>query len=87
MIIPTLSDNAHLALAQLAGGSRVTRVHTQWQKGNSLTNIVTYGIKDKRTVMHILRTGRECVAYEVKQLERYSMSLAIEQALEILDEI
>ena len=76
-----------MALAQLAGGSRVTRVHTQWQKGNSLTNVVTYGIKDKLTVMHILRTGRECIAYEVKHLDRYSLSEAIQQAREILDEI
>ncbi|SUJ07977.1 hypothetical protein [Shewanella morhuae] len=87
MIIPTLSENAHLALAKLAGGSRVTRVHTQWKPGNSLTNVVTYGIRDKQTVMHILRTGRECVAFEVKQLESYSMSLAIQQAREILDEV
>ncbi|MEH6454777.1 MAG: hypothetical protein V7749_00515 [Cocleimonas sp.] len=87
MIIPTLSNNAHMALAQLAGGSRVTRVHTQWHKANSLTNVVTYGISEKHTVMHIIRSGRECIAYEVKQLERYSISLAIEQAREILNDI
>ncbi len=74
-----------MALAQLAGGSKVTRVHTQWQKHNSLNNVVTYGIVDKSTVMHVIRTGRECIAYEVKQLDRYSMSLAIQQAREILD--
>jgi hypothetical protein len=87
MIIPTLSNNVHMALAQLAGGSTVTRVHTQWKNGKSLNNVVSYGIREKNTVMHILREGRECIGYEVKTLERYSMSVAIAQARAILDEI
>lgn len=87
MIIETMSERPRIALAQIAGSSRVSRIHTQYKPGNSTTNIVSYGIPAKDIVFHLIRNGRECVGFEVKHLDKYSMKEVIQQARAILNEL
>ncbi|GIU40862.1 hypothetical protein TUM3794_19770 [Shewanella colwelliana] len=86
MVIETISERPRIALAELAGSSRISRIHTQYKPGN-LTNVVSYGIPEKNIVFHLIRSGRECVAYEVRRQDKYSMRDAIQQARTILNEL
>lgn len=77
----------YAVLANIAKGSQITRVHTQWKKGTSTTNVVTYGIRDKKTVMHIAREGRTTQFFQIFELPEYSLKNAILQAQKMLDEL
>ncbi|MCU8005299.1 hypothetical protein [Shewanella sp. SM96] len=85
MVVDTLPHGIHFALAELAKGSPVTRIHTQWQDEKSPLNVVSYGIREQRKVMHVIRTNRECIGFEVREFENYSMRVAITEARSILD--
>ncbi|MBW0298863.1 hypothetical protein B4P00_22115 [Shewanella xiamenensis] len=87
MVINTLPHGIHYALAQLAKGTPITRIHTQWRDEKSSLNVVSYGIREQKKYMHIIRNNRECVAFEVRETEQYSMRVAIEQARAILDSL
>ncbi|BDQ68456.1 MULTISPECIES: hypothetical protein [Shewanella] len=87
MVINTLPHGIHYALAQLAKGAPITRIHTQWRGEKSSLNVVSYGIREQKKYMHIIRNNRECVAFEVRETEQYSMRVAIEQARAILDSL
>jgi hypothetical protein len=74
----------HLMMAEIARGSQVVRIHTQYN--NAGVNVVTYGIRDKLTVMHIMRRGTRAFDYQIVNMQqRYSMSNAISEARAILD--
>lgn len=80
-------QNPHLMFAGLAVGNPIRRIHTQWTKGTSTLNVATFGIPNLGLVMHLARDGRECLFVDVRELNQYSMAVAIQQAKEILDEL
>ncbi|WP_076414995.1 hypothetical protein [Shewanella sp. UCD-KL12] len=81
------TQNPHLLFAGLSEGHPIRRIHTQWQRANSTFNVVSYGIPKKNLVMHLSRSGRECLSVDIRELEQYSMATAITQAKAILDEL
>lgn len=80
-------QNPHLLFAGLSKGHPIRRIHTQWQKDNSIMNVVTFGIPNMGLIMHISRCGRECLSVDIRELDNYSMAVAITQAKDILDEL
>lgn len=86
-----LPDSVHMAMSIAAQGEQITRIHTQYKASDptspSMLNVVTYGIRNKSQVFHVLRNGREAFAFETRQMKNYSLRVAIEQAREILDEV
>lgn len=87
MVINTLPHGIHYALAQLAKGAHITRIHTQWRGEKSSLNVVSYGIREHGKYMHVIRDNRECVGFEVRDTEQYSMRVATDQARAILDSL
>ncbi|QIR16348.1 hypothetical protein [Shewanella aestuarii] len=84
MKTPQENQNPYLFMAGIARGSSIRRIHTQWRPHNSTINVATFGIPDKKCVVHIARDGRTCLSLDVRILDRYSMATAINQAQEIL---
>lgn len=78
------TQSPHMLMAHIAAGSQIFRMCTNWDSGRSPLNVVTYGIRDKSTVVHIMRSHREHIGFQVEQLENFSAKNAYNQGKEIL---